>query len=181
MIYVINMRGTPYYKIGYTEGDPEKRKAQLQTGSPTPLDLVVSVTGDRAMEAALHRDWKKYQSDANNEWMILQREQLEKLLRHGLKIKDGHVAMEGEMWPITTTFHQWLQKQAERDDPIGDFARDTLEYVDWTGGDCPLPDDRAGHQEWKNFLWRNGACDGAILAFEEGWREFMYSTKKIRR
>lgn len=63
------------------------------------------------------------------------------------------------------TFNQWLKQQIERDDPIGDVARDVSR------------DDRCKPQNtlvsWRNFLSAAGACQGAHDALDEAWDEYL--------
>lgn len=172
MIYIINMRGTPHYKIGYTDMPVELRRNQLQTANPIYLDIIAVVEGDRALEAKLHRQWRTCRSKVNNEWFVLTNRQLVDLLRNELGVDANAIAVaDSDLWPITTTFRQWLVQQAERDDIIGDFARDTENFERWHR-DRRLPDDRAGHTTWWEFLRGNQVCEGAIEAFNEAWEEF---------
>ena len=173
MIYILNMRGTPYYKVGYTDGDPERRKAQLQTGCPLPLDIVAQVIGDRALEASLHRRWQSQRADAANEWFTLTKEQLQEMLGEDLNVNPRtNVIMEGELWPLTTTFKQWLLKQSGRDDTVGDFARDAIYDKD-------APDDRAGWKTWRSYLQLRHVCGEVVEAFGEAWMEFSHARKGV--
>lgn len=61
------------------------------------------------------------------------------------------------------TFMQWLNKQTERDDPVGDFARDAK------ADKRRKPGSRAG---WQRFLWNVGACEEAKVAATEAWDEY---------
>jgi hypothetical protein len=49
-----------HIKIGYTEGEPEARIKSLQTGSPTPITLLLAIEGDRAAENGLHQRFSKH-------------------------------------------------------------------------------------------------------------------------
>lgn len=143
MIYVVNMRGTPYYKIGYTNLAIERRKAQLQTGCPLPIDVVTTVVGERDLETRVHQKWQAHKADAGNEWFTLTKKNLEKMLRDDLGVTPGAtILIEGEVWPLTTTFKQWLAHQKDRDDVVGDLARDVIR-------DPMAPDDRAGRKTWR--------------------------------
>lgn len=55
-------------KIGHTSGPIGKRVAQLQTGSPSTLGLVLAIEGDRSDEAELHSRFRRYQS--HGEWFF---------------------------------------------------------------------------------------------------------------
>ena len=57
-VYLAVSRGSPgLLKIGHTKGDPQKRIAQLQTGSPHRIRLVhaIAVPNPLAVERRLHR------------------------------------------------------------------------------------------------------------------------------
>jgi hypothetical protein len=54
VIYVIGERRTGIVKIG-TNVNPFARLKELQAGNPRPLDVLVTLPGDRRDEAALHR------------------------------------------------------------------------------------------------------------------------------
>lgn len=165
MVYVIQMRGTSHYKVGFTSGDVEKRRAQLQTASPVALDIVASVAGGRDLEIKVLRRWKNTSSAAMGEWLTLSKKQLGQMLRDDLGIEAQGLVIDGDLHPITLTFRQWLQQQEDRDDMIGDLARDAQR-------DAELPDDRAGQQKWLEHLELMGACAGAIEAFNRAWKEF---------
>lgn len=64
------------------------------------------------------------------------------------------------------TFAQWLKKQEKRDDPIGDFARDTKIAVSQKGA----PNNSLN--SWIKFLGSYSVCDDAQRAFESAWREY---------
>jgi len=55
LIYI--MRADVRIKIGWCAGNVEKRKAELQTGCPHPLEVLATFAGSREEEAALHRDF----------------------------------------------------------------------------------------------------------------------------
>jgi hypothetical protein len=59
----------------------------------------------------------------------------------------------------TPTFEAWLLRQVERDDPVGDLAKD-------------YRDDRYDGKLTYTYLLVHGACDGAIEAFHRAKREF---------
>ena len=56
-IYLINLENTDIYKIGVTNGDPNKRLKNLQVGSPYKLIFVKSFasTYGAKLEGILHR------------------------------------------------------------------------------------------------------------------------------
>lgn len=62
------------------------------------------------------------------------------------------------------TFYNFLENQIDRDDPVGDLARDAM-Y-----------DKRFPHIETEGALLSHlrimGACDGALDAASEAWKEY---------
>lgn len=65
-VYLISPQSSGLHKIGYTSVSIEKRIAQLQTGSATPLHLVRFWVGTQGHEAALHRKLARYRKQG--EW-----------------------------------------------------------------------------------------------------------------
>ncbi|MBM4277068.1 MAG: hypothetical protein FJ130_04180 [Deltaproteobacteria bacterium] len=61
-------------------------------------------------------------------------------------------------------FHNWLRKQTNQNDPVGDFARDVK-------ADAESPKNNS-IKKWRTYLSNVGACDGAINAFERAWIEY---------
>lgn len=170
MIYLLHAQGTHYYKIGFTDTDVERRKASLQTGCPFRLVIASSIPGDKRMEIQIHQRWAKYKSDAMNEWYIFPPQIIESVLETDFAT-GGKVVRK-------LYFREWLKEQQDRDDPIGDFARDTLDYTDWHGN-CPLPNNRAGWKEWRDFLFNVGVDDLCANAFDDAWTHYMYSGQEI--
>jgi hypothetical protein len=67
--------------------------------------------------------------------------------------------------PRPTTFTGWLKLQGDRDDPIGDLARDVALDPRW-----PL---RAKTVEaYERYLARRGADPDAIAALFDAWAEY---------
>ena len=66
------------------------------------------------------------------------------------------------------TFNKWLKQQVDRDDPIGDLARDT---------------ERAGYPKgstlkaWQAHLFYACACPEASHALDEAWQEWRDDTE----
>jgi hypothetical protein len=54
MIYIIRAGDSDRYKVGYTNRSVEKRLAELQTGNPERLMLVMTLEGDIDLEERLH-------------------------------------------------------------------------------------------------------------------------------
>src|SRR4051794_40462184 len=65
MIYFIQAE-TGLIKIGFTDGNPAKRLAQLQVGSPVSLKLLKTTPGSAYDEAALH--WRFREGRSHGEW-----------------------------------------------------------------------------------------------------------------
>lgn len=72
MIYVIRQAGTPFYKIGFTDDNPERRAGELQLGSPRPLNPILFFEGGAEEEAALHEKLDEYR--VQGEWFKLRSE-----------------------------------------------------------------------------------------------------------
>lgn len=69
------------------------------------------------------------------------------------------------------SFFEWLQTQVGRDDPIGDFADDTMRKSKETGN--MLPKKSIKSEEWVEYLAELIHVDRAILeAFQEAWLEW---------
>lgn len=70
-------------------------------------------------------------------------------------------------------------KQVRRDDPVGDLARD----VDFDiNADLPMESNRK--RDWEEYLYNNGACEGAkqalIIAFNEFRRSRGYKDRQFK-
>lgn len=68
-------------------------------------------------------------------------------------------------------FHRWLERQAKRNDPVGDLARDVK-------GDRQFPFAESSRAILQAYLERSGAVPEAIRTFRDAWREFESSTSK---
>lgn len=66
-------------------------------------------------------------------------------------------------------FHLWLENQCDRNDPVGDLARDVL-------GDKDFPLGASTRREIENYLSLHG--DHAIRALRETWREYQTPPKQ---
>lgn len=96
-------------------------------------------------------------------------------------VEDSHELESGELLHIASvsaevvesaslskparSFLTWIKKQAKRDGPIGDLARDVR-------GDANAPTGRVSRRGWLGYLRASGACSGAIDAFRDAWNEF---------
>ena len=81
MIYIINKAGTDHYKIGFTDGNVEKRLKNLQTGNDHKLTITATLDGDETREAELHRLF--WQHHIQGEWFELDTDTLERILNNG--------------------------------------------------------------------------------------------------
>jgi len=54
MIYLIKCYKNNTCKIGYTENNPLKRLATLQTGNPYQLELIITIEGEQSFKKELH-------------------------------------------------------------------------------------------------------------------------------
>lgn len=62
--------------------------------------------------------------------------------------------------------YEYILKQAEREGPVGDFARDVV-----TDKSFPKT---ASYRAVSTYLINCSACDGAMVAFEKIWEEFKH-------
>jgi uncharacterized protein YozE (UPF0346 family) len=65
------------------------------------------------------------------------------------------------------SFESFLKNQVDRDDPVGDFAKDVFD--DKAFEQLTNPDKKSS---WLYYLHLKSACDGAMKAFEEVWKEY---------
>ena len=63
-------------------------------------------------------------------------------------------------------FTDWLSEQRDRDDPIGDLARDMLDDSYW-------PSTCESLSGLLTYLAHRGACEGAIRALTQAWGRFL--------
>ena len=81
MIYFLQMANTPYYKVGWTEGDPKSRLEDLQTGCPQKLVLHKCIPGGTVREAYIHAALNDFHADG--EWFVIPRSPI-RLVRYQL-------------------------------------------------------------------------------------------------
>ncbi len=55
-------------KVGTTKGDPMRRLADMQTGNPTVMRLLLAIPGDRSVEQAHHALFDAGRIRRNGEW-----------------------------------------------------------------------------------------------------------------
>lgn len=68
--------------------------------------------------------------------------------------------------PVTLSgFTRWMLRQAKRNDPVGDFARDVKQDDAW-------PVDARSRRAVEEYLDRVGVSHGAREAFERAWKEW---------
>lgn len=64
-------------------------------------------------------------------------------------------------------FGIWLSQQTNRDDWIGDLARDTQDTSDHPRGNATIA-------IWRSFLHSRNACQEACQALEMAWDEYCH-------
>jgi Meiotically up-regulated gene 113 len=69
MSYVYVMRSGPYFKIGFTGGDPRDRLRSIQTSCPLPVYLLGAIPGTQQDERWLHKVFADKRSQG--EWFTL--------------------------------------------------------------------------------------------------------------
>jgi uncharacterized protein YozE (UPF0346 family) len=62
-------------------------------------------------------------------------------------------------------FKAWLNQQVDRDDSVGDLARDAKRDGNWPKG-------RASLRRLRAYLESRQAMPGALDALEQAWREY---------
>jgi DNA-binding Xre family transcriptional regulator len=68
-------------------------------------------------------------------------------------------------------FFEWLKTQTERDDPIGDFAGDTIRKPRERGTLLPIASDKL--PEWQEYMIGLFLIDRVVLdAFYDAWEEW---------
>lgn len=73
-IYIVRMKGTDYFKVGYTSGTVQTRMKQLQVGNPKPLKFVTTWGGDMDAEKEVHDMLGEFRT--KGEWFELTTEDL---------------------------------------------------------------------------------------------------------
>lgn len=149
--YVIEAVGTNLVKIGKTN-DVAKRISALQIASPHRLRLIAWLVGD--IERDLHEMFVA--NRVRGEWFT----KTDELKREIARRERVPVRRRG--------FASWLKKQIDRDDPIGDLARDAERDDDW-----PPSDESKGGIE--SYLHYKRACSEALEAFSDAWQEWSES------
>lgn len=68
----------------------------------------------------------------------------------------------------TQTFIEYLNQQTERQEPVGDIARDAMSDRKW-------PSQASTISEYHEHLDKAGACDAAHDALDRAWREYTFN------
>lgn len=63
-------------------------------------------------------------------------------------------------------FYSWIKKQKNRDDPIGDLAKDII-------SDRKFPKSIDNLKTHTSYLVYKGACQGALDALNIAWNEYI--------
>ncbi len=64
------------------------------------------------------------------------------------------------------SFCSWLSKQTDRDDPIGDLARDVRD-------DSSRPHGNSGYRKWFGHIRIRSYSNSLVMdAFRKAWREY---------
>lgn len=74
------------------------------------------------------------------------------------------IQLRRNLGPKRSPFFRWARRYRQEPSPRGDFVRDML-----SDRTFPEADDR---ESILRYLYNNGACGGALDAFEELWREY---------
>ncbi len=86
-VYIVNMKGTTYYKIGNSE-NVENRIKQLQTSNPMDIILIISYKCKRSelLEKTLHEIYKD--KKIRGEWFIFNEDELNKCKETAEKLSE---------------------------------------------------------------------------------------------
>lgn len=71
MIYILRMKGTNFYKVGFTKQSVKDRVKSIQVGCPRELTAVLIFRGGRSRERAIHQHLAPYVTDGGKEWFDL--------------------------------------------------------------------------------------------------------------
>ena len=137
-------------KVGRTTNVP-LRLRQIQCMNPTPVSLLGVV--ERDIERSVHQK--------------LEEKNVTRIVGEWFEFSDTArevLAAEGLVSPVGG-FAAWLLTQAFRDDPIGDFARDTQRDRDW-------PPSEQSEERIRDYLAYKRACGDAVDAFARAWAEW---------
>jgi len=78
-------------------------------------------------------------------------------------------------------FLKWVLMQKNRDDPVGDVARDLFADIEMKRAKGEhLYDYASGYREFRKYLVKRGACSEAVEAVDEAWREYKATKKNAK-
>lgn len=87
-IYIINLEGTTYYKVGRTRGRVEDRLKQLQTGSSGKLSSIfVFETDNQDLEKTIHRSLSHIKMEG--EWFNFDNTPIERVIEKIYTLNKG--------------------------------------------------------------------------------------------
>ena len=127
MVYFIKNGSDNHIKIGYAK-DPGKRLKELQTGSPYPLELLLTIDGDIKKEKSLHNKFKSL--SVKGEWFKPEKKLLDFIGDNKSKVKSKNV-LKGKF------FHSFnndgaVKWQGHIVDVDSDFA--IIQLYSWADG-----------------------------------------------
>lgn len=93
-VYFIEASGSPYVKIGWTEGEPEDRCAKLQVGCPLELTVIAEYPGCREDERRAHR--RLAHAHVRGEWFDRTADGVEEVIARGLHALPSALPDEAE-------------------------------------------------------------------------------------
>ena len=106
-------------------------------------------------------------SGKHRQRLALGRKGLANLTRHQRPSNAQNLfdAWPTESRPVKSKFYRWLQRQLDRDDPIGDLAADVKR-------DTSFPISTGSLRAIRAHLNSRRTCEEALQALEEAWVEF---------
>ena len=84
-LYLLNAKGTCFYKIGITKKNIEKRISNLQTGCPYKLTLILEIEGNNDTEKELHNEYQNFKE--HGEWFKFEDDEIKYVIQY-IKSKD---------------------------------------------------------------------------------------------
>ena len=131
-----------------------------------------SFVDDKHFSETQHSGTDKARYDQSDKgWKVLSKKSIGRLHRPN-NASNLFSSLSKPKKPETIPFYRWLLKQQDRDDPIGDLAKDIQR-------DKSFPIRTSSLQKLKDHLITKSPCDEAIQALEEAHAEFK-NNKKAR-